>query len=161
MDISSRRSALQAIGGVVFGVGGYLRIPEVPGFYGGFIKATLLQLLIDQDEHKEQLPPSEFVTPYTDDRISELNTLETALQRPGERVELSRREFGNVFTALEKLPVFNPASHEGYDHPAIVRGIYVRYVDYTYLINLQPWCSDSWWIETKGTPDGQSICHRR
>lgn len=145
------------MGGALLGFAGYLRVPEIPGYFGGYIRAVPIEPLMDQTEHEDLLPPDEFVTPL-DDQLAGDAPLQEALRRAGEWVELSRREFGPTFTALEELPIFKPDSQERKDHPVISRGVYLRDEEYTYLIDLQPRCSDRWWIETKGTPTGANSC---
>lgn len=158
MAAPSRRTALQSIAGVMLGGLAYSRRPHWPGFFGGFIRAHPLESMIDSEEHDDQLPPDEFVTSRDDGRLSDLDQLRAAFQRPREQVELSRREFGTAFRALEGLPVFDPDAHAGFDHPAVVYGIYVRDAEYTYRLQLVPWCSDQWWIRTSGMPEGRSTC---
>ncbi|QFU83495.1 hypothetical protein GCU68_13560 [Natronorubrum aibiense] len=160
MPEPSRRSVLQALGGVGLGVAAS-RQPQWPGFFGGYIEAAPLEPLLDADEHDDQLPPDEFVTPHDDDLLVGLDPLHAALERPDEHVTLSRREFGATFTALEELPVFYPHRHEGHDHPAVARGLYSRDLEYTYRVQLVPWCSDAWWIRTRGTPEGWASCRER
>ncbi|MFC4436632.1 MULTISPECIES: hypothetical protein [Natrialbaceae] len=158
----SRRFLLQTIAGVILGVVAYLRQPRWPGFFGGYIEATPLEPLIDPEEHDDQLPPNEFVTPSSDSKLVDLVPLQDALQQPSEQIELSRREFGDAYSVLEEFPVFEPHHHEGHDHPAVSHGgIYVRDAEYTYVIQLIPWCSNVWWIETRGTPEGRASCAER
>lgn len=161
MVTPTRRTALHSVGGVLLGLGSYLRVPDVPGFFGGSLEATALERLLDDDEQRTELPPDEFVTSPDDSRLADLAPLEAALRRPGEPVTLSRREFGKAYTALEELPVFVPDYDEGHGHPAIRRGIYVRDDGYTYRLSLVPYCSDRWWVETKGSPTDGNTCRRR
>lgn len=155
----SRRSTLQIIAGAFLGVTAYLRRPHWSGFFGGYLKAEPLEPLLEPDEY-DQLPPDEFITPHDDDRLADLAPLRAAMQRPGQRVAVSRREFGTAFDVFERLPEFDPYRHEGHDHPAVPPGIYVRDEDYTYWVQLLPKCSDTWWMETSGTPTGRNQCYR-
>lgn len=159
----SRRVVLQSIAGVILGVFAYSKLPRWPGFFGGYIEARPLESLIDREERDDPPLPTEFVTPADDDRLDGLSPLQDVLQRSSEqafRRELSRWEFGDMYRVLEELPVFEP-DYEENDHPAVSRGIYVRDEEYTYNIQLVPWCSDVWWIETRGTPEGWPRCHQR
>lgn len=157
----SRRFVLRSIGGAILGVMAYSQRPRWPGFFGGLIEAMPLEPLID---HDDQLPSPEFVTPADDDRLVDLAPLQAVLHPPGEQHpferELSRHEFSEAYNVLADLPVFEPDYGEDYHH-AVGRGIYVDDGDYTYRIQLVPWCSDAWWIETRGTPDGRNYCTRR
>ncbi|SDQ60409.1 hypothetical protein [Natronobacterium texcoconense] len=159
MQTVSRRTLLHTAGGVLLGLAAYSSRPNWPGFFGGYLEATPLEPRIDDDEH-DQLPPAEFVTPHDDDPLASLEPLQEALRRPSDRIELSRREFGTAFDALEELPVFEPYRHDGYDHSVVARGIYVEDAEYTYRVRLLPQCSEVWWIESLGSPDGRNACHR-
>lgn len=162
-SLPSRRFALQSIAGAILGAVAYSKRPHWPGFFGGYIRATPLEPLLSE-EQDDQLPPTEFVTSADDDRLADLAPLRDVLQRPDEQHyferELSRREFGDTYSVLADLPVFEP-DYEKRDHPAVSRGIYVREGEFTYRIQLVPWCSDAWWIETRGTPEGWNRCHQR
>lgn len=160
MDAPARRKTLQAIGGTILGLGSYFKVPEVPGFFGGYLRAFPLEPLVDESRQDNLLPPDEFVTPADDDRLAHLDPLQAALKREREPVALSRREFGKTFSVLAELPIYEPTAQERKDHPAIRRGIYVGAEETTYRLNLRPRCSDRWWIETKGTPEGTNTCQR-
>lgn len=160
MDAPTRRETMQVIAGTLLGLGSYLQVPDIPGFFGGYLRASPLEPHIDEVRQDELLPPDEFVTPADDDRLADLDSLQEALQRASEQVELSRREFGETFSVLRELPIYEPTLEERQAHPAVRRGIYVSDEEYTYRINLQPRCSDRWWIQTKGTPVGQNSCQR-
>lgn len=156
----SRRVFLQSVAGVILGLATYFQRPHWPGFFGGWIRAMALEPRIDRDD---QLPPPEFVTPADDDRLVNVAPVQAVLQPPGQQIsferELSRREFAKTYSALQELPVFEPDDGE---HPnSVMRGIYVRDREYTYMLQLVPWCSDAWWIETRGTPTGARTCARR
>lgn len=152
----SRRAVLRTVGGVFLGAAAYLRRPHWPGFFGGTITACPVEAMLEPDEDDHR-PPDEYVTPI-DDRLADLEPLQEALRRPCEAVAVSRREFGDAFTALEDRPVYDPYRHEGDDPSGLLRGIYVRDSDHTYLIDLAPSCSDAWWIDETGRPDGWSSC---
>lgn len=156
----SRRTALQAIGGVFLGVAAARR-PHWPGFFGGHVVAMPLEPLLGPEERDARLLPETAVTAHDDERIDDLGPLRAALDDPGARIELSRREFGRTFSALEGLPAFHPSERPEYDHHLLSRGIYVRDDEYTSRIDLVPNCSGTWWIRTRGTPDGRNRCHHR
>ncbi len=151
MTATSRRAVLSAIGGAFLGVIAYSRRPHWPGFFGGVLRATPVEPLIDPEDHGEKLPPPEYVTSHDDETLAGLEPLQAAFRRR-EPVELSRREYGRVFSALEELPRFVPRRHEDNYHPVLLSGIYVGDSEYTYRMQLEPWCSDAWWMEVRGTP---------
>lgn len=161
MPAPSRRTLLQSIGGVLVGSMAYLRVPHWPGFFGGYVEAVPLELNFDFEEHGVPLPPDEFLTPHDDERLDGLEPVQRALAGPDGEVDLSRRTFGTVFDALQELPVFEPHRHEGYERFVFGSGTYVSGPEYTYALRLVPWCSDRWWISTRGTPTGDRTCRHR
>lgn len=160
MERPSRRSVLEVLGGLALGGAAVSDRPHWPGFFGGYVEATPIDPLLEDGAEARSLP-DEFVTPRDDESIADLEPLQTALRRDDERVEVSRREFGEVYDALAELPVFNPYRHDGYEHSGIASGHYVRDSTATHRVRLVPWCSDSWWIETSGSPTNGAACSRR
>ena len=135
----NRRQCLATIGGAasVFVAGCLSDL----GAEGGLLEA------LDIDA-----PSNASVTAATDDRISDTAPVQEVLQRVSENesgvgeVEVSEPEYDRVAQALSELPWYDRGDHDS-DHPS---GIYFRYDGDVFVVVLNPFCTDSPVIDSRG-----------
>lgn len=150
--LTSRRSVVEALCGACVGLFAYAKRPRYPGFDGGVLQAYPWG-------NPETTPPEEYVTPYDDERIADVEPIREAVRDSPDPIELSRREFGEVSIALEELPAYDRTREVGTESPTRHTSPVIRYEGDLYFVSIGSFCEDRWWVGTRGNYHGdRSLC---